>query len=102
MPSRFATLTRILLAAVLGLVVTLAGLADTAVAGDSEPSISDLGDPENGIEEQQESDDRDDDDDGLAERPSSVSHDEPPAWNKGRARLRLTGAHSPAVFRPPK
>lgn len=100
MPSRLATLTRILLAVVLGLIVMLAGLADTAVASDREPNTSDLGALEKGIERAQEGGDRDDN--GLVERPSSVSENEHPGWNQGRARLWPTGAHSPAVFRPPK
>ena len=89
--------TRILLAAVLGMVVTL---ADTAVAGDCEERISDFGDPADDIENEQEGDERDDD--GLAGRHTNVSENERPVRHQGRARLKPTGAHAPAVFRPPE
>ena len=97
MPSKLATLTRILLAAVLGIAMAL---ADTAVAGDREPRVSDSGDPTNEIETEQEGDDRNDD--TLAGRPASAAENERLAWSQGRARLWPTGAHSPAVFRPPE
>jgi hypothetical protein len=97
MPSKLATLTRILLAAVLGIAMAL---ADTAVAGDWEPRTSESGDPADEIETEQEGDERNDD--TLAESLPSAAENERLAWNQGRERLWPTGAHSPAVFRPPE
>jgi hypothetical protein len=97
MPSRLAKLTMTLLAAVLCMVMALAG---TAVAAECEPRSSDFGEPAGEIESEREGDDRHDD--GLSGRLPSASEHQRPARDRGKARLELTAAHALAVFRPPE